>query len=162
MTSWLCDTGKCLNLSVTVSLSKMGIITSQLTGSVQFSRSVVSDSLQPHELQGANLTAPGFLPGESHKQRSLVGYSPWSHKESDMTERLSTIIITDILCWVPIMCQKLAESFGGILSLGSFNNANMLILTPECLQSPNLGTGDTMVNKIDIYSWRGLYSLTRG
>ena len=27
-----------------------------------------------------------FLPGESHGQRSLVGYSPWSHKESDMTE----------------------------------------------------------------------------
>ena len=23
-------------------------------------------------------------------QRSLAGYSPWSHKESDMTERLST------------------------------------------------------------------------
>ena len=23
-------------------------------------------------------------------QRSLVGYSPWSHKEPDMTERLST------------------------------------------------------------------------
>ena len=31
-----------------------------------------------------------FLPGESHGQRSLAGYSPWSHKESDMTERLST------------------------------------------------------------------------
>ena len=24
--------------------------------------------------------------GESHGQRSLVGYSPWCHKESDMTE----------------------------------------------------------------------------
>ena len=29
-----------------------------------------------------------FLPGEFHGQRSLVGYSPWGHKESDMTERL--------------------------------------------------------------------------
>ena len=27
-----------------------------------------------------------FMPGESHEQRSLVGYNPWSHKESDMTE----------------------------------------------------------------------------
>ena len=26
------------------------------------------------------------LPGESHGQRSLVGCSPWGHKESDMTE----------------------------------------------------------------------------
>ena len=31
-----------------------------------------------------------FLPGESQGQRSLVGYSPWGHKESDTTERLST------------------------------------------------------------------------
>ena len=31
-----------------------------------------------------------FLPGKSHGQRSLADYSPWSHKESDMTERLST------------------------------------------------------------------------
>ena len=31
-----------------------------------------------------------FLPGKSHRQRNLAGYSPWSHKESDMTERLYT------------------------------------------------------------------------
>ena len=29
---------------------------------------------------------PVFLPGESHGQRSLVGYSPWGGKESDTTE----------------------------------------------------------------------------
>jgi len=33
---------------------------------------------------------PGFLPGESHGQRGLVGYSPWGRKELDMTELLST------------------------------------------------------------------------
>ena len=27
-----------------------------------------------------------FLPGESHGQRRLAGYSPWCHTESDMTE----------------------------------------------------------------------------
>ena len=27
-----------------------------------------------------------FLPGKSHLWRSLVGYSSWGHKESDMTE----------------------------------------------------------------------------
>ena len=32
---------------------------------------------------------PVFLPGEFHGQRSLVGYSPWGHQESDMTEWLS-------------------------------------------------------------------------
>ena len=34
---------------------------------------------------------PVFLPGESHGQRSLVGYSPWGRKESDMNERLTHI-----------------------------------------------------------------------
>jgi len=29
---------------------------------------------------------PVFLPGESHGQRSLAGYCPWCHKESDTTE----------------------------------------------------------------------------
>ena len=32
---------------------------------------------------------PVFLPGESHGQRSLVGYSPWGHKELDTTEQFS-------------------------------------------------------------------------
>ena len=32
---------------------------------------------------------PVFLPGESHGQRSLVGYSPCGRKESDTTERLT-------------------------------------------------------------------------
>ena len=31
---------------------------------------------------------PVFLPGKSHGQRSLVGYSPCGQKESDITERL--------------------------------------------------------------------------
>ena len=31
---------------------------------------------------------PVFLPGKSHGQMSLAGYSPWGHKESDMTELL--------------------------------------------------------------------------
>ena len=32
---------------------------------------------------------PVFLPGESHVQKSLVGYNPWGCRESDMTEQLS-------------------------------------------------------------------------
>ena len=33
---------------------------------------------------------PVFLPGESHGQRSLVGYSAWGHKELDVTEHSHT------------------------------------------------------------------------
>ena len=35
------------------------------------------------------LPTPVFWPGEFHGQRSLAGYSPRDHKESDTTERLS-------------------------------------------------------------------------
>ena len=35
-------------------------------------------------------TSPVFLPGESHGQRSLVGYSPWGHKESERLKQPST------------------------------------------------------------------------
>ena len=32
---------------------------------------------------------PVFLPGKPHERKSLEGYSPWGHKESDTTERLT-------------------------------------------------------------------------
>ena len=34
-------------------------------------------------------TTPVLLPGESHGQRSLVGYSPWGCKESEITEGIN-------------------------------------------------------------------------
>ena len=33
-------------------------------------------------------STPVFFPGESHGQRSLVGYSPWGCKESDTNKQL--------------------------------------------------------------------------
>ena len=36
------------------------------------------------------LPTPVFLPRKSQGQRSLEGYSPWGHKELDMTEHLYT------------------------------------------------------------------------
>ena len=47
---------------------------------------------------------PVFLPGESHGQRSLAGYSPWGHKESDTTEHAGkhTPLTLEVLipsCW---------------------------------------------------------------
>ena len=37
------------------------------------------------------IPSPVFLPGKCHGQRSLVGYSPWGCKKSDMTERARII-----------------------------------------------------------------------
>ena len=36
---------------------------------------------------------PVFSPGESHGWRSLLGYSPWGHTESDMTELLTLFLL---------------------------------------------------------------------
>ena len=37
---------------------------------------------------------PAFVPGELHGQRSLAGYSPWDHKESNTTEGLTLSLFT--------------------------------------------------------------------
>ena len=62
---------------------------------------------------------PVFLPGESHGQRSLAGYSPWDHKESDTTERLSMHAIYIKAQMVPEAASRAlktaSESFGHTL-----------------------------------------------
>ena len=55
-------------------------------------------SLDPDDpLEKGMATTPVFLPGEFHGLRNLAGYSPWSLKESDMTEWL-TYMYGGILC----------------------------------------------------------------
>ena len=49
-------------------------------------------------------STPVFLPGNSHGQRSLEGYSPWVAEESDMTEHVST----SFTC-VPAVCVCMPE-----------------------------------------------------
>ena len=49
-------------------------------------------------------THSNILPGQSHGQRILMGYSQWACKESDMTEQLSHTQLTvylrkGILCY---------------------------------------------------------------
>ena len=42
---------------------------------------------------------PELLPGESHGQRSLAGYSPWGSKELAMTEQLSMMSLVSQKGW---------------------------------------------------------------
>ena len=59
---------------------------------------------------------PVLLPGKSHGRRSLVGCSPWSREESDMTERLPFHFL---LSWIgegngnPIQCSCLENPRDG-------------------------------------------------
>ena len=59
-------------------------------GSVVKNPPVVQDTLGREDpLQTEWQPTPVFLPGGSHGQRSLAGYSLWEHKELDTTERLN-------------------------------------------------------------------------
>ena len=49
--------------------------------------SSIPESEEP--LEKGMATHSSILPGEVHGQRSLVGYSPQGHKESDMAEQLT-------------------------------------------------------------------------
>ena len=51
---------------------------------------------------------PVSLPGEFYEQRSLAGYSPWGHKESDRTEWLKLLYF-----WFVV---ELVEYFDGFES----------------------------------------------
>ena len=50
---------------------------------------------------------PVFLPGECHGWRSLAGYSPWGHKESDTAEGLRMHACTRVV-------QQDAERFSNL------------------------------------------------
>ena len=45
---------------------------------------------QEDSLEEEMATSPVFLPRKFHGQRSLAVYSPWGHKELDMTEQKNT------------------------------------------------------------------------
>ena len=53
-------------------------------------------------------STPALLPGKSHGRRSLIDYSPWVRKESDMTERLHFVWqVLKPLCLEP--CSAIRE-----------------------------------------------------
>ena len=51
----------------------------------------------PGSIPGSGRSPAVFLPGKFPGQRSLAGYSPWCHKESNVTEYLSTWMINSLL-----------------------------------------------------------------
>ena len=61
-----------------------------MKSSVQFSRSVVSDSLRPHELQHARPSCPSLLGGTV--QNSFEGEGPWGNGEGPEVPRHCVLI----------------------------------------------------------------------
>ena len=50
--------------------------------------STITLCIKKHQWRRKWQSTPVPLPGKSHGQRSLLGYSPWGHRESDTTEWL--------------------------------------------------------------------------
>ena len=101
--------------------------------------------------------APVFLPGKSHGQRKLVGYSPWGLEESETIRRLNhlhnlgSVHITERLlslvslfatpwtaaCWASLSITN-SRSLLKLISIESVVPSNHLILCVpffSCLQS---------------------------
>ena len=69
------------------------------------------------------LPTPLFLPGKSHDQRSLVGYSLWGCNELDMTEWLTlsfTFFHYYYSHWLPLCLELISSNDIEILPTSSF------------------------------------------
>ena len=99
---------------------------------------------------------PVFLPGELHGQRSLVGYSPWGHKELDTTEWL-------ILSFLfPYKMDKKIDSAHSILNDVCKYSSSLFFLTRyrtefhlpfEVRRAHMTRTGQMDVSKVSYHSW---------
>ena len=76
---------------------------------------------------------PIFLPGESHGQRSLEGYSPWGHRESDMTEATQHAPTVYVTVWMLYLnkntksnINKFFKQFYVFLPLNLYFNSTFL------------------------------------
>ena len=96
-----------------VSYSPWGHRELDLTGRLNTSRNTQRNIIKPQEMIWRRewQPTPVSLPGESHGQRSLVGYSPWGHKELDTTERLTRLLqeMGDILAFVTAHVSTFAK-----------------------------------------------------
>ena len=66
---------------------------------------------------------PVFLPGESHGQRSLVGYRPWGHKSQTRLSNYTTIMLLWRQLWPVDSLKGLKEPQGSTITLWELGDA---------------------------------------
>ena len=79
-------------------------------------------------------TTPVFLPAEFYGHRNLVGYSPWGHKESDMTNQINHHQFIIILKFFWHFFMKHFRS-GSLLAFLHFFFMGMVLITVSCTMS---------------------------
>ena len=71
-------------------------------------------------------TTPVFLPENSHRQRSLAGYTPWGCKKLDMTQQLNTQARLKVKVLIaqlgPTLCNTMDCSSSGSSVHGIFSD----------------------------------------
>ena len=97
---------------------------------------------------------PVFLPGESHGQRSLVGYSPWGRKELDTTEQL-----THKHNYLSRPCLQIHSHTEGLelhhMNLGGYNSGHNVHLCEMSRTSHRQRTGKSIMTKSRLVVARG-------
>ena len=83
---------------------------------------------------------PIFLPGKFHGQRTLTGYSPYSHKESDMSDHARAKEDESLSNWVPFLAAYKINTYSiSVDTKAAFNqNARNLGRWTQCLPKPSL------------------------
>ena len=91
----------------------------------------------------AQLPTPVFLPGESHGQKSLVGYNPWGHKSWTSLKQLSTpaciyffnrlfLAVLDLLCYVGFSLVMASRSYFSLQYADSSLRRLLLLPSSGC------------------------------
>ena len=82
-----------------------------------------------------------LLPGESHGQRSLAGYSPWGRKESHMTEHTHTYVLNVGLEEMVLKLRIKKEGKGMEMihaQVSVYTGSNRVYVYSECLDCISL------------------------
>ena len=82
-----------------------------------------------------NGSTPALLSGKSRGRRSLIGYSPWGRKESDMTEQLSLHFSSAdlVVFWPEAILQEGLQQGGS--SQAAATSASVPVVSP-CQHTP--------------------------
>ena len=106
---------------------------------------------------------PVFLPGESHGQRSLMGYSLWGHREWNMTEahaQNSVFLASMHRTGCPSLCTDLCKNKGQQTSFLSSTSVSVRICARTFIycQGCNIGWQSPWgVNPVGMNAPRGVF-----